>query len=199
VPLPPGWLEQLKSIRQEADRVVLTIETMRSLLRNVQTEHQQLDLREVARSALLYARSGGVAGRIGIDSRGVDSATTPAWIEGDAVQIQIAIVNLLRNAAEALSEQGRSDPWIGISLDRDDGQWCLSVADNGPGLPPEALEGAPLQTTKASGSGLGLFVVQTTMENHHGRLDCGASDRGGALLQLHFPALPSSGLPSPGD
>jgi C4-dicarboxylate-specific signal transduction histidine kinase len=164
----------------------------------VQTEHQRLDLREVALSALLYARSGGVAGRIAIDSRGVDSNGTPAWIEGDAVQIQIAIVNLLRNAAEALLEQGNSDPWIGISLERDGAQWCLAVADNGPGLPPAALEETPLQTTKASGSGLGLFVVRTTMENHHGKLSCGVSERGGALLELQFPAA-ASPLPTTGD
>ena len=197
--LPPAWMEQLDSIRREADRVVLTIEKMRALLRNVQTEHQQLNLREVAQSALLYARSGGVAGRIAIDSQGVDSSTEAAWIEGDAVQIQIAIVNLLRNAAEAVAEQGRPDPWIGISLEREGGQWCLSVADNGPGLPPAALEDTPLQTTKASGSGLGLFVVRTTMENHQGQLSCSTSPQGGALLTLHFPATARAALPSTGD
>ena len=46
--LPEAWQEQLQSIHREADRVVLTIEKMRALLRNVQTEHQRLDLREIA-------------------------------------------------------------------------------------------------------------------------------------------------------
>ena len=72
-------------------------------------------------------------------------------------------------------------------------QWCLEVADNGPGLPQSLLDQLPLQTSKASGSGLGLFVVQTTMENHHGQLDVAVSAEGGALLRLRFPALPSSG------
>ena len=67
------------------------------------------------------------------------------------------------------------------------------MADNGPGLPPQALDNTPLQTTKATGSGLGLFVVRTTMDNHHGRLECGESERGGALLQLWFQALPTTG------
>lgn len=197
--LPAGWLEQLDSIRREADRVVHTIETMRALLRNVQTDHQRLDLREVAQSALLYARSGGVAGRISIDSRGLDTSVAPAWIAGDAVQIQIAIVNLLRNAAEALEEAGCPDPWISIDLTHQDEQWCLSVADNGPGLPLNTLDDTPLQTTKAGGSGLGLFVVRTTMENHNGRLECGVSAPGGALLQLHFPAADDPALPNTGD
>jgi len=199
VTLPPAWQEQLDSIRREADRVVLTIEKMRALLRNVQTEHQRLDLREVAQSALLYARSGGVAGRITIDSSGVDTSVAPAWIEGDAVQIQIAIVNLLRNAAEALVEHASETPWISVDLARQGGQWCLSVADNGPGLPPNVLDDTPLQTTKASGSGLGLFVVRTTMDNHHGKLHCTVSARGGALLQLCFPAADDPAVPTTGD
>ena len=198
-PVPPAWREQLESIRREADRVVLTIEKMRALLRNVQTEHQRLDLREVAQSALLYARSGGVAGRIPIDSRGLEDIQEHAWIDGDAVQIQIAIVNLLRNAAEALVEHGSETPWISVDLARQGDQWCLSVADNGPGLPPNALDDTPLQTTKASGSGLGLFVVRTTMENHHGTLHCAVSARGGALLQLRFPAADDPALPTTGD
>ena len=191
--LPSGWRQQLEGIRHEADRVVLTIEKMRALLRNVQTEHQRLNLREICQSALLYARSGGSSARVAIDSTALENEDSPAWIEGDAVQIQIAIVNLLRNAAEALLEAQTRHPWIGLCLRAEADQWCLEVADNGPGLPQSLLDQLPLQTSKASGSGLGLFVVQTTMENHHGQLDVAVSSEGGALLRLRFPALPSSG------
>ena len=202
--LPEAWQAQLQSIRQEADRVVLTIETMRALLRNVQTDHQRLDLREIAQSALLYARSSGPVSRLTVESSALDHQQQPAWIDGDAVQIQIAIVNLLRNAAEALSDGAASDPWINLSLSAEGDQWCLSVDDNGPGLPPALLDDTPLQTTKSSGSGLGLFVVRTTMENHHGTLRCGRSAQGGASLQLLFPAKPGpvsadQALPTTGD
>jgi C4-dicarboxylate-specific signal transduction histidine kinase len=202
--LPEAWQAQLQSIRQEADRVVLTIETMRALLRNVQTDHQRLDLREVAQSALLYARSAGPVSRLTVESEALDRQPEPAWINGDPVQIQIAIVNLLRNAAEAVSHSAVPDPWIRLSLAAEAGQWCLAVDDNGPGLPPALLDNTPLQTTKSSGSGLGLFVVRTTMENHHGALRCGTSTRGGASLQLLFPAHPApdgglQALPTTGD
>jgi len=191
--LPESWQQQLQSIHNEADRVVLTIEKMRALLRNVQPEHQRLDLRTVAQSALLYARSGGSTGRIAIDSSNLDAQPRAAWISGDAVQVQIAIVNLLRNAAEALLEAAVEEPWIGISLSQQDQQWWLEVADNGPGLPEDALSNAPLQTSKGSGSGLGLFVVRTTMDNHHGQVESYRSPRGGAVLCLCFPALPTTG------
>ena len=191
--LPESWQQQLQSIQAEADRVVLTIEKMRALLRNVQTEHQRLDLRAVAQSALLYARSGGPSSRLPIDSRQLEGLEGAAWISGDAVQVQIAIVNLLRNAAEALIEADAAEPWIGISLSRQREQWWLEVADNGPGLPANALNDAPLNTSKGSGSGLGLFVVRTTMENHQGLVESSRSPQGGALLRLRFPALPTTG------
>ena len=194
--LPAPWREQLQSIRSEADRVVLTIEKMRALLRNVQTEHRRLDLREVAQSALLYARSGGATARVAIDSQLLDQLAQPAWIEGDAVQVQIAIVNLLRNAGEALQEAGTEPTWIGLSLSRQGQEWWLEVADNGPGLPADSLEAAPLRTTKADGSGLGLFVVRTTLENHHGSVEVATSPQGGALVRLRFPA---ADLPTTGD
>jgi C4-dicarboxylate-specific signal transduction histidine kinase len=139
-----------------------------------------------------------------VESEGLDRQQQPAWIDGDPVQIQIAIVNLLRNAAEALRDAAVPDPWISLSLRAEGEQWCLSVDDNGPGLPPALLDDTPLQTTKSSGSGLGLFVVRTTMENHHGALRCGTSVWGGAALQLLFPAKPGPGrldqaLPTTGD
>jgi C4-dicarboxylate-specific signal transduction histidine kinase len=192
--LPAAWREQLHSIRDEANRVVVTIEKMRSLLRNVQTEHQRLDLRAVAQSAVLYARTGTAAARLGIDSSGLDqNPAAPAWIEGDAAQIQIAIVNLLRNAAEAVAGSTTSAPWIGISLQREQEQWRLQVADNGPGFQGDATVVHPLHTTKSNGSGLGLFVVRTTMENHRGSVELGTSAKGGAQVDLVFQAFTTTG------
>jgi signal transduction histidine kinase len=187
--LPAPSQELLHNLATEAQRVVLTIEKMRTLLRNVQTEHQRIDLCEVSRSAVLYAHSATAAAHLGLDSSGLEGeASGPAWIEGDGAQIQIAIVNLLRNACEALVEADVQDPWIGISLRRDGAYWLLALADNGPGFRGDESAAAPLHTTKAEGSGLGLFVVRTTMENHKGTMDLGRSEQGGALVQLRFPA-----------
>jgi C4-dicarboxylate-specific signal transduction histidine kinase len=138
---------------------------------------------------VLYTRTGTAAARLGIDSSGLDqNPAVPAWIEGDAAQIQIAIVNLLRNAAEAVMGSTTSAPWIGISLRREQEQWRLRVADNGPGFQGDATEVHPLHTTKSNGSGLGLFVVRTTMENHRGSVELGTSATGGAQVDLVFQA-----------
>ncbi|MFZ9951204.1 MAG: ATP-binding protein [Vulcanococcus sp.] len=194
--LPAGWREQITSISQEAERVVATIETMRTLLRNVQTEAQPLDLREVTNSALLYLRSGELNSSVTLEEQGLGTGQDPAWIAGDAVQIQIAIVNLLRNAIQVLRDAATPTPWIGLSLVRDEAGWTLSVADNGPGFPPEVDPEAPLESARAGGSGLGLFVVRTTMDNHNGQMRIGRSSRGGAQVSLRFPhANPTSSNP----
>jgi signal transduction histidine kinase len=204
--LPAPWRAGLQTICREAQRVVSTIETMRTLLRSAQSEQQRLDLRDVVASALLYARSGGSTARVPIDSSQLEQSRPlqepePAWIDGDAVQIQIAIINLLRNAAEVLLQAAVPEPLIRLRLWPQDGCWWLEVLDNGPGLSPATAEALAPHTTKPQGSGLGLFVVRTTMENHRGGLEIHDSPTGGACLRLRFPArsAPPPDLPTTGD
>lgn len=193
--LPAAWRQQLQGIHDQAQRVVVTIEAMRTLLRNVQTEHQPIDLRSVARSAVLYVRSGGSADTIRLDTTGLDGCEQPAWMHGDAVQLQIAIVNLLRNGLQAVEQAGGPDPWVAIGLERCGEAWQLSVADNGPGFPADWGGDTLLRTSKPSGSGLGLFVVRTTVENHHGSIQLQPRPGGGALVLVRLPADP----PTTGD
>ena len=148
---------------------------------------------------MLYARSGGSTAGVDVDSSALDAFSGAAWINADAVQVQIAIVNLLRNAAEAVLDAAAAKPWISVNLSRQGDQLWFEVADNGPGLSPDVLRTPPLQTSKRDGCGLGLYVVQTTMENHHGTVETARSARGGALLRLRFPIAPNGDLPSTGD
>ena len=184
---------ELAAIAAAAEQVLTTIEQMRCLLRNVQTSHQRLDLATVASSALLYLQpTTGKAG-VRLSSTGLDS---PCWIEGDSAQLQIAIVNLLRNSVEALQGQ-RGPRRIALQLHTMADEAVLQIEDNGPGLPTRTDLLQPLSSAQPKGSGLGLFVVQTTMDNHGGRLSLGRSARlGGAAVTLVLPRLidlPSNG------
>ena len=188
-PLSPPLQEPLRAIAANADAVVATIEKMRSLLRNVQTHHQLLNLAHVTRNALLYAAPSLKAAGVTVQRQGLDQS----WaVMGDAAQIQIAVVNLLRNALEALESAGDgvdgAPATVVVGLERDADTVVLTVADNGPGFPAPETALEPLATSKPTGSGLGLFVVQTTMDNHHGRVVVGRSPLGGAAVRLIFPA-----------
>ncbi|MFU8885532.1 MAG: sensor histidine kinase [Cyanobacteriota bacterium] len=195
-PLAQPLREPLRAIADQADAVVTTIEKMRSLLRNVQTHHQVLNLAHVTRNALLYVAPSLKAAGVTVQRQGLDQH----WaVMGDAAQIQIAVVNLLRNALEALESVGGgvtgAPATVRVSLERAVGSMVLTVADNGPGFPSANTALQPLATSKPTGSGLGLFVVQTTMENHHGQVVVGRSPLGGAAVQLIFPVaeLPDNG------
>ncbi|MFT5339671.1 MAG: C4-dicarboxylate-specific signal transduction histidine kinase [Cyanobium sp.] len=190
-PLPTDLNEHLQAIASNADEVVTTIEKMRTLLRNVQTHQRRLNLANVARSALLYAGPSLKAAGITVQREGLETSLA---VLGDAAQIQIAVVNLLRNALEALETAGPSaatPATIAVRLKSEGDTVVLSVADNGPGFQAPQTALAPLETSKANGSGLGLFVVQTTMENHRGSLAIGRSTLGGAEVRLIFPAAPA--------
>jgi PAS domain S-box-containing protein len=176
----------------ESERIVTTIEKMRMLLRNVQTEQQRLDFGDVVTSAGLYLRNRLASHGVSLETRGLDQ---PHWLKGDGAQLRIAVANLIRNAIEALSQHAVASPLIRLSLDRcgeeqGGAAWLqLRVADNGPGFSQQQLEQLLLASTKPEGSGVGLFVVNTAAQIHGGSLQLGRSaELGGAEVLLSLPA-----------
>jgi PAS domain S-box-containing protein len=182
----------LSTLVSEAERMVTIIEKMRSLLRNLQTEPVPVDLAAVVESALLYLRPRLMESGVELQPRGLEE---PAWILGDADQLQVAVSNLVRNAIESLA--ACPDPRrIGVALRAADERLELTIDDNGPGFPEGVIEALPLVTTKPDGSGIGLYVVHTTAENHAASLHFGRSALGGAAVTLGFEALPPASLPA---
>ena len=204
-----GLRPLLTQLDSESSRIARTVESMRMLLSNVQSNQEPMDLADAARTAITFShhqcRSLGVVLEAeGLHGRSLDAASLP--VVGDPVQLQIAIANLLRNGAEAVASQAPQRRLLRLRLlrlpasgDHPHGLAGLEVADSGPGLPglddtgehsQPALDLGrhPLRTTKAGGSGLGLFVVRTTMDQHGGWLQAGrAVDLGGAAMSLWLP------------
>ncbi len=179
-----GAREALRVVAEEAQRVVATIEKMKTLLRNVQTEHRPVELGEVAQSALLYSK--GLLARNSIKLR-TAGLGRPCRITGDGEQLQLAITNLLRNAVEAITEADPPTREIALDLSTQGDSVELVVGDSGPGWPEEGPTDVPLTTTKKAGTGIGLYVVRTAMENHRGEITFGRSPLGGAEVILRFP------------
>lgn len=112
--------------------------------------------------------------------------------EVDAWEIELMVLNLLKNAADATV--GVFNPVIEVSLaPKDMKTWALSVGDNGPYLSDEALARffKPLQTTKgANGMGLGLSIVANIAERHAGRITVERNGQRGVKFTFTFPRLP---------
>lgn len=109
----------------------------------------------------------------------------------DPVQIQQIVVNLVRNALEAIKEQEAAE--VRIIARRESGGVTVAVEDNGPGIAPDSIPGLfkAFSTSKRRGLGLGLAISRTIAQNHGGDLtvDPGGNGRG-ACFTLHLP-LPS--------
>lgn len=105
----------------------------------------------------------------------------------DAELLDQALINLVRNAIEALRETPSGQ--IVLSAYREsDGRIAISVADNGPGIPPDQREKVfvPFFTTKRQGSGIGLTLVRQIAAAHGASVDISQTPGGGATVRLRF-------------
>ena len=109
----------------------------------------------------------------------------PHFIHGDKEKIQQVLLNLILNALEASPNNSE----ILITARQKDNKIIIDISDTGAGIPKDTLEKIfePFFTTKSSGTGLGLAVVKTIIENHHGMItiDSGSS---GTRVNLSFSA-----------
>jgi two-component system, NtrC family, nitrogen regulation sensor histidine kinase NtrY len=105
----------------------------------------------------------------------------------DAELLDQALINLVRNAIEALRETPSAQ--ITLSAYREpDGRIAISVSDNGPGIAPDQREKVfvPFFTTKRQGSGIGLTLVRQIAAAHGASIDVGETSGGGATVRLRF-------------
>ncbi|MBV8592386.1 MAG: PAS domain S-box protein [Acetobacteraceae bacterium] len=104
----------------------------------------------------------------------------------DKVQMQQVLLNLVRNAMEAMAAVEVRELAISSTLDAEG--VCVSVRDSGPGLAPQVLSRLfqPFVTTKADGMGIGLKICQSIIEGHGGRI-AARQEGGGATFVIHLP------------
>ncbi len=111
-------------------------------------------------------------------------------IQGDRVQLQQVILNLIVNAVDAMSgvSAGARELFIGTADDAHNGV-LIEVRDSGPGLPPESLDRVfdAFYTTKAAGMGMGLSICSSIIEAHGGRIWAARTGGAGATVQFTLP------------
>jgi PAS domain S-box-containing protein len=116
----------------------------------------------------------------------INVSGTDAVASADSEQLQIAFVNILTNAAQAMGGVGDIDVTIGQSPQG----WSISFADHGPGMPLEVREKAfeAFFTTKHRGTGLGLPTARRIVEAHGGHISIEAPPNGGTAVSIALPA-----------
>ncbi|MFW5921266.1 MAG: protoglobin domain-containing protein [Polyangiales bacterium] len=109
-----------------------------------------------------------------------------AWV--DPMQLRQVVVNLVMNAMQAVTSEGRSGR-VTVGARHNGGALHLTVADDGPGLSPEVRRRVfePLFTTRSKGIGLGLALCRRIVEKHGGSIEADNGERGGAVFRLTIP------------
>ena len=184
--LPENLRGTLRSLVEDSKRVDRTIERMRALLRNVPTQLISTDLRESVDSSILYLKRGIAENKIQLQS---NLPKKPVRVLGDSSQLQLAVTNLLRNATETIQESGCQNRKIHIQLVANRTHAEITVGDSGPGLAPHLRQQifSVLTSNRPKGTGLGLYLVRTTVVNHGGEVSVGDSPLGGAEFRVRIP------------
>ncbi|HVM45665.1 MAG TPA: ATP-binding protein [Candidatus Thermoplasmatota archaeon] len=164
-------------IREGAQRVRHLLQELQPLTRNRPTRKAPVDLAVLVADAVrTFEGSAKVATRIELDLQ----ATHP--VELDIEEMSRVILNLLKNASEAMDGGGR----VTISTRNRDCPPQIRVADEGPGIADEARLFEPFYTTKKEGTGLGLAISKRIVESHGGSLRHERNARGGATFVIEF-------------
>jgi two-component system, LuxR family, sensor kinase FixL len=178
--------EMMEKAIGQARRAGDVIRRLRGFVSKRETERRIQNLNSLVEEALGLAL-------VGMRQRGVrtslelDHNLPPVLV--DPVQIQQVLLNLVRNAVEAMEHSARQELTIGTRAIPKHGMAEVIVADTGPGIAPEVADRLfqPFVTTKPTGMGLGLSICREIVEAHHGRLAAAPCPAGGTVFRMTLP------------
>ena len=177
----------LAKINAQAERVSDIVERVRLYARTDAVDRITTDLRDMVDEAVgLFKRNTRFEGKIILEPPASSEKFT---VRVSPLEISIALHNLMQNAVDALASAGTADPRITIRIERTEERLAVVVSDNGPQLTQDdvARMTAPLHTTKSSGMGLGLILVNSIATGHGGHLRLSPAAGGGLEARLIFP------------
>jgi PAS domain S-box-containing protein len=188
---PPNLPEVVQSVERiisDGRRAAEIIARIGALVRKSDPEKRVVDVNDMIREAVAIARA--EIARTNVNSR-LDLAPEPLCILGDRVQVQQVMLNLLRNALEAMATVGSGERILTISSRRQDGKTVISVVDTGPGLSAEA-QGKVFEafySTKPTGMGMGLAISRSIVRFHEGVIRVTQNAPRGSRFEIEFPLL----------
>ena len=182
-----GARETARRTIRDGNRAADVITRLRALFGRKGTTTEILDLNEATREVVALVFSDLLRNRVIVR---VELDDEPLLVTGDRVQLQQVILNLVRNASDAMSEVNDRPRNLLVKADREhDGSARLTVTDAGVGLHPQTAERLfdAFYTSKTDGMGIGLSVSRSIIESHGGKIWAETNDGPGATFSFSIP------------
>lgn len=177
----------LEHIILDGERISQTFDNIGDLFKNGKRRRVPIDVNKLARGALRIMRDDLKEHRVTARTEMLPDAPI---IIGHHGQLQEVLLNLIRNAVEAMDTVKTGPRTLLLKTQmQGDNDIAIVVEDNGPGIPPDKLDTIfdVFMTTKTRGMGLGLAICRMIAERHGGRLEASPAQKGGARFQLTLP------------
>jgi C4-dicarboxylate-specific signal transduction histidine kinase len=187
-----GARETARRTIRDGNRASQVIARLRALFTKKESTTELVDLNEATREVIALSASDLQRNRVILRQ---DLADDLPPVVGDRVQLQQVILNLLRNASDAMAGVNDRPRQLMISTARgDEGDLRVAVRDGGVGFAAETANKLfeAFYTTKSSGMGIGLSISRSIIERHDGRIWAARNDGPGATFSFSIPALQSA-------
>ncbi len=173
--------DALTTIEQRGAGIMRFVDAYRNFTTIPQPVFADVPVEKLLRKVSKLAQAN--APRCGIT---IASVLETVAVRADASQLEMVLLNLIKNAVESLAET--SEPLIQLDASLRGSQVVIRVIDNGPGIEPEALEQIfiPFYTTRKTGSGIGLSLSRQIMQLHNGQLTAQSTPGEGSTFSLTF-------------
>ncbi|MBI5765526.1 MAG: PAS domain S-box protein [Planctomycetes bacterium] len=180
-------VQAMEAVADQAQRASEIVRRIREMVRKREPQASIYDLVQLCRNAVVMLES--ELNRSGVTIL-YDLPREPVCVKVDRVQMEQVLVNILKNASEAMGDQPGDQRWIRLSIDPTKSDVItLVIDDNGPGI-PEPLRSRVFDaffSTKDQGMGMGLSISRSIVEAHGGRLVAQATENGGASFTIVLP------------
>ena len=186
----PAKIEELlDKIEEQASRAGDVLHSLRAMMKKHQSEPARVEVGQLITDTLRLVEMETRKGDIRLETS-IAPDLPPVFVDG--IQIQQVVLNLTRNAIEAMDDVGQEDSVITVGVrGNGHGEVAVSVADRGPGVAPDDTERIfdPFYSTKTGGLGVGLSLCRAIIEAHGGRLWLNPNAGGGSVFQFTLPAM----------
>jgi signal transduction histidine kinase len=181
-----GAREAIRRTMRDGNRASDVVARLRALFNRAQPAAESVDLNEATREVIGLSLGEIQNGRVIVRTELADDLPL---VTADRVQLQQVVLNLLRNALDAMNTVDDRPRELLIRTERQDDHVRLSVKDAGVGFDPRRVDKLfePFYSTKNDGMGVGLSVSRSIIENHQGRLWAVPNDGQGATFLFSVP------------